>query len=334
LFAHAETQRCAGESLLQAFMLGGEIECRIGNAVSPSHYARGWHITSTCGIFGAAIAIGSLLGLTEEKHVWSIGNAAAQAAGLVETLGTMSKSISVGNAARNGLLSALLAKQGFSGPADPLAGERGFLRVFSDQAAIDRLTDGLGETWEIAKNTYKPYPTAIVLHPVIEGCIRLHHDCGLRSDDVAAVELTGHPLLRERTDRPDVTTGRLAQVSAQHAIAIALRRGKAGLTEFNDDAAGETLRDKIRPEVTFIDDADRAIEAVHMLVHRRRGEPCEIEIDAAKGGPGNPMTDAALEEKLVELASYRGFNRDVRAIADAVWSLDSAEDAAAIMGLV
>ena len=333
LFAHAETQRCDGKSLLKAFVLGGEIECRVGNGVSPSHYARGWHITSTCGVFGSAAGIGSLIGLTAEQQAWSLGNAAAQAAGLVETLGTMSKSISVGNAARNGIFSALLAGEGFSGPADPLAGERGFLRVFSDQPAAGRLTDGLGETWEIAKNTYKPYPTAIVLHPVIEGCIRLHQQGGLRGEDVVSVELTGHPLLRERTDRADVTTGRLSQVSAQHAIAIALRRGKAGLSEFDDEAVAETARDGIRPEVEFIDDAGRAIESVHMVIRTRQGREEKIEIAAAKGGPLNPMTDAELEEKLAELAAYRGFNRDIRAITDAVWSLDSAGDAGAIMGL-
>ena len=215
LFAFAETRPCPGTSLLTAFVLGGEIECRMGNAMSPSHYARGWHITSTCGIFGAAIGIGGLIGLSEEAHIWSIGHAAAQAAGLVETLGTMSKSISVGNAARNGMLSALLAGEGISGPLDPLAGERGFLRLYSDGPALERLTDGLGETWEIAKNTYKPYPAAIVLHPVIEGCIRLHGEAGLRAEDVGEVELTGHPLLRQRADRAEVTSGRLSQVSAQ-----------------------------------------------------------------------------------------------------------------------
>ncbi len=334
LFALAETQACTGAALLRAFVLGGEIECRVGNAMSPSHYARGWHITATCGIFGSAIGIGALIGLNEDEHVWSIANAAAQSAGLVETLGTMTKSIGVGNAARNGLLSALLAREGISGPADPLAGERGFLRLYSDQPVLERLTDGLGETWEIAKNTYKPYPSAIVLHPVIEGCIRLHREAGLRGEDVATVELTGHPLLRERADRPDVTTGRLAQVSAQHAIAIALRRGRAGLTEFNDEAAAETQADGIRPAVSFIEDGNRAIESVHMIIRTHQGKQHEIEIAAARGGPTNPMTDTQLEEKLFELAEYRGFGRDVRAIADAVWTLDDASDAGELMKLV
>ena len=147
------------------------------------------------------------------------------------------------------------------------------------------------------------------------------------------VELTGHPLLRERTDRPDVTTGRLSQISAQHTIAIALRRGKAGLTEFNDDAVGETLRDGIRPKVRFIDDDSRDIANVHMRVLTRQGPAHEIEITAAKGGPDNPMTDRELEDKLAELAEFRGFKRDVQAIADAVWALDTAEDASAVMRL-
>ncbi|MBT4486874.1 MAG: MmgE/PrpD family protein [Rhodospirillaceae bacterium] len=334
LFAFAETRACDGKSLLKAFVLGGEMECRIGNAVSPSHYVRGWHITSTCGVFGAAIGVGNLIGLDEEQYAWSLGHGTAQSAGMVETIGTMSKSISVGNAARNGLLSALMAKEGISGPSDPLAGERVYLSVFSDQATVSELTDGLSEIWEIAKNTYKPYPAGIVLHPVIEGCIRLHHETGLRAEDVVAVEVTAHPLLRERADRPDVTTGRLSQVSAQHAIAIALRRGSAGLTAFNDAAVAETRRDDIRPQVTFIDDADRAIESVHMIVHTRQGQSHTIEITTAKGGPANPMTDGELEEKLAELAAYRGFDGNIRAISDAVWSLDGTEDAAEVMNMV
>ena len=222
LFAHAESVKCSGADLLRAFILGGEIECRLGNAVSPYHYGRGWHITSTCGVFGAAVGIGALIGLREEQFVWALGNASAQASGLVETLGTMSKSISVGNAARNGMTSALLAAEGFSGPAAPLEGARGFLPVYADDPKTDALFDGLGEVWEIAKNTYKPYPTGIVLNPVMEACINLHRAGAFAVEDVAEVSLTGHPFLQQRTDRPDVATGRESQVSAQHAIAIAL----------------------------------------------------------------------------------------------------------------
>jgi 2-methylcitrate dehydratase PrpD len=100
LLALAEDRRISGADLLTAFILGVEIECRLGNAVSPGHYRRGWHITATCGVFGAAAAAGRLLGLDAGRMVWALGNASAQSSGLVETLGSMAKSIGVGNAAQ------------------------------------------------------------------------------------------------------------------------------------------------------------------------------------------------------------------------------------------
>ncbi|RWX58160.1 MmgE/PrpD family protein, partial [Mesorhizobium sp. M2A.F.Ca.ET.039.01.1.1] len=89
VLALAELRPVSGTKLLHAFVLGVEVTCRIGNAISPGHYNRGWHITSTCGIFGAAVAAAKLLDLTEEEILWAFGNASAQASGLVETLGFM-----------------------------------------------------------------------------------------------------------------------------------------------------------------------------------------------------------------------------------------------------
>lgn len=224
--ALAETRPVSGRALLRAFVLGAEVECRLGNALTPAHYARGWHVTSTCGPFGAALGVGALLGLDRRRLIAAISAAAAQAAGLVETLGTMAKSVSVGNAARGGLLAALLAQAGLDGPAAPLSGTRGFARVFADPPDLAALVDGLGARWEFGGNTYKPYPVGVVLNPVIDACLRLRGE-GLAWDDTVRVTLRGHPLLRQRTDRPDATTGRESQVSAQHAIAVALKTGAA-----------------------------------------------------------------------------------------------------------
>lgn len=329
LFALAEHRGCSGQDLLRAFVLGGEIECRLGNAVSPYHYARGWHITSTCGIFGAAVGVGALAGLNAQQLAWTLGNAAAQSAGLVETLGTMSKSLSVGNAARLGMLSALLAEADFSGPPAPLSGERGFLAVYSDGPKAGALTDGLGTVWEIAKNTYKPYPAGIVLNPVIDAALAVAGRPGFRAADVQSVALRGHPLLRQRTDRPDVTTGREAQVSAQHAIAIAFKRGEAGLDAFSDAAVAETLRDG-RPQIRFIDDDRMDIAGVHAIFHMADGSSETVTVDAARGAPDNPLTDAELEEKLTMLAGRAGFERPVQPLIDAVWALDTLPDAGAV----
>src|SRR5580692_12949610 len=132
LLAVAEARGLSGRAVLEAFVLGAEIECRIGNAVSPAHYARGWHITATCGVFGAAAAVARLLGLSPEQTWHALGIAASQSAGLVENLATAAKNASVGNAARNGLFAALLAEQGYTAAPAALEGTLGWARAMGD----------------------------------------------------------------------------------------------------------------------------------------------------------------------------------------------------------
>lgn len=332
LFAQAEAARVSGADLLRAFVIGGEVECRIGNAMSPYHYARGWHITSTCGVFGAAAGVGALLGLDAGRMLHALGTAAVQSSGLVEALGTMAKSVSVGGAARNGLLSARLAANAFTGPPAPLSGRYGYLRVHADPPRLEALTEGLGAQWEIATNTYKPYPGGIVLHALIDAFLELREQHGLRLEDVAAIEVTGHPLLRERTDRPDVTTGREGQVSAQHAIAILLLRGRAGLDEFTDEAVAETRRAG-RPQIVFNDDPTRRIESAEVMVRTRAGGTLRKSVAAAIGSERNPLSDAQLETKLVELARRVGFAGDAPRLAETIWRIDELADAGDVIRL-
>ena len=213
-------------------ILGNEVQARIGLAISPSHYARGWHITSTCGVFGAAAGSGRLAALSERQMVWALGSAATQSAGLCECLGTAAKSASVGNAARNGLWSALLAEQGFDGPPEPLAGVQGFYHALAETPDLSWVTENWGERWEIMATSYKPYPCGFVIHPVLDCVLDWRADHA--AADVTRVVVRGHPLLGIRTDRPNISTGRELQVSVQHAVAAALVTGKAGLDQFTD----------------------------------------------------------------------------------------------------
>lgn len=333
LFALAETSRVPGRQLLLAFVLGVETECRVGNAISPGHYRRGWHITSTCGVFGAAAAAAKVLGLSTERITWTLGNASAQAGGLLETLGSMAKSVSVGNAARNGLIAAVFAKQGVFGPDQPLEGTYGFLRVTGENPDFACLTEGLGEHWEIALNTYKPYPCGIVLSPVIEACLALANDRQLSIADIERIEITGHPLLRERTDRVLPESSREAQVSAQHSVAVALTRGRAGLEEFSDASTADPSLRALREKVGFVDDASCPVESATITVHMRGGTELERKIDIARGSTGKPLSDSDLEQKLKDLIEYGGSRCDAAPLIDAIWSLDLTEDAGSIMPL-
>lgn len=332
IFAMAEARKVSGAEALRAFVIGGEIECRIGKAVSPYHYAHGWHITSTCGVFGAAAACGALLELDPGQMRNAFATAAVHSSGLVDALGTMAKSASVGGAARDGLIAAEMAGRGFSGPARPITGARGYLSVYGDAPDVAALTDGLGARWEIAENTYKPYPVGVVLNPVLDACLELYGTEGLRAEDVVSVALTGHPLLQQRANRPVVTTGRESQVSAQHAIAIVLRRGKAGLDEFTDAAVAETLRAG-RPQIAFHDDPDCDVASVRVEIGTGDGRTLRRDVAAARGSRTNPLSESELEDKLATLARGVGFSGDVSRLAAAIWELDTQDDAGAVVRL-
>lgn len=327
----AEGRPVSGAALVEAFVLGVEITCRLGNVLHPGHYARGWHITSTCGIFGAALACGRLMGLAPAGLVDAMGHALAQGAGSVETLGTMSKSLSVGQAARGGLLAALLAAKGYTGPPAPLTGARGFFALHSDAPDLARM-EGLGQDWEILRNTFKPYPCGVVLNPVIEACLALHRQ-GIDPATIAGVELIGPPLLRQRTDRPGVTSGRLAQVSAQHAVAVALLRGRADLAAFSDASVADPELRAFGARLRFTDDPSLSVEAAGVRLHLADGRILARRVEAAKGGLAHPLSDAELAAKLrAQIAGRRLSLRSEDLIA-ALNDIEAALDAAAFLPL-
>jgi 2-methylcitrate dehydratase PrpD len=262
-----------------------------------------------------------------------LGNASAQASGLVETLGSAAKSLSVGNAPRNGLLSALLAADGFAGPERPLEGERGFLRVMGEQPRFAAISEGLGERWALAANTYKPYPCGVVLNPVIEACLALTEGRSWSLEQVSRIELIGHPLLRERTDRPHIRLGRESQVSAQHAVAVSLATGKAGLAQFSDASVADPALRALYPRLVFNDDPGYSVEAAEVRVWLDSGQMLSRRVALARGGLGAPLSDADLENKLRELAAYGGSGCAVQPLLDALWSLDTTKNVGSLMAL-
>src|SRR5712691_1615395 len=176
LFAYASAQPVSGRDFAHAFILGFEAASRVGNAVYPAHYDVGWHITGTAGVFGAATAIGRLLGLSVQQMIWAIGLAATQAAGLREMFGSMGKAFHPGRSAQNGYVAALLAREGFTSGEHSLEGPRGFAAVQASAYDLSKITRGLGDDWDLRVNTYKPFPCGIVNHPTIDGCIQLHDE--------------------------------------------------------------------------------------------------------------------------------------------------------------
>jgi 2-methylcitrate dehydratase PrpD len=331
LLAMAELRRVSGPDLLLAFALGFEIECRVGLAVSPGHYPKGWHITSTCGVFGAAAGAGKLLGLSPQQLVWALGTASTQSAGLCECLGWPAKSVSVGNAARNGLWSALLAARGFSGPAEPIAGKQGWIAAMGEPPNWAALTDGLGKDWAVSDNSLKPYPAGFVIHPLLDCALdwRKAHP----GVEIERVEVRGNPLLLQRTDRPEVASGRESQVSLQHATAAALVFGKAGLEQFTDASVNDPRVKDLRRRIKVAADPGITTIAIEADFITRDGKKHATSTKAARGSAANPLSDQDIERKLRDEAASWSPGHDIQRLIDAVWSLDRSEDVAGLARL-
>ena len=291
LFSLARTRSVSGIEWLHALILGMETTCRLGNAVMPGHYERGWHITSTCGIFGATAAAGKILKLNERQFRDALGIAATQSAGLVEVLGSMARVLNAGFAARNGLAAARLAAQGLQGPARPLEGLRGFVNVFGGSKDYAQLTGRLGEHWEMTRVAYKPYPCGVVLHALVDACLERRDT--LRQNETIVVAL--HPLAVERTDRPEPRDALEARLSAHHAVAVSALRGRAGLAEFSDAAAADPALQAFRRRVRVT--PDERLDKMEAVV--------TLKNEVLQAPAARPMDDARIEAKLRELAGAR-----------------------------
>ncbi len=320
--ALAEQRGLSGPAMLHAFILGAEVECRIGNAVSPGHYARGWHITSTCGVFGAAAASAKLLGLDAEQTWHALGIAASQSAGVVENLPSAAKNVSVGNAARNGLFAALLAETGYTAAPAAIEGPLGWARAMGDVPDVAVVTDGIGEQWEMSKNTYKPYPCGIVMHAVVDACLALRQEHGLTAAEIAEIVVSGDQLLLDRGDRT-VTNERDARVSIHHCAAVAFLFGAAGLEEFSEATVQDPAVVALRARTKARLDADSARGAATATVRTVDERTLTSTVLHARGSMERPLSDRDIEAKVRELARHGNFRGSIDDVVAAAWQIDT-----------
>ncbi len=330
LFALAERQSLSGADFLHAFILGVEVECRIGMAVYPWHYDQGYHITGSAGVFGAAAAAGKILGLDEKQMTWALGIAATQSAGLREMFGTMCKAFHPGRAAQNGLTAALLASKNFTSSEQSLEAPRGFAHVLSENRDFSKLTQGLGETYEVTRNTYKPFPCGIVIHPTIDACIQLRKEHALDSADIARVELRVHPLVLELTGKKTPMKGLEGKFSVYHSAAVALLRGVVGQREYSDEAVRDPEVVALRDRVTATVDPGVREEEVFARVLLASGRALEKHVENVVGSLENPLSDRDLEAKFRGQADSVLSASKAQELLSLCWSVASLPDAAAI----
>ncbi|MGA9088113.1 MAG: MmgE/PrpD family protein, partial [Bradyrhizobium sp.] len=330
ILALAEMQPVSGKDFLNALVLGVETECRIGKAVYPHHYDVGWHITGTAGVFGAAAAVGKLLGLNEQQMVWALGLAASQPVGLRESFGSMNKSFNPGRAASNGIFAALLAAKNYTSSDGMIEAKRGWANAISTKQDYREIIEGLGQRYEAALNTYKPFACGIVMHPAIDAAIQLRAEPGFGADKVKRIELKVHPLVLELTGKKTPREGLEGKFSIYHAVAVALIEGAGGEKQFSDRAVRDPAVIELRGKVVPVIDPSINPEQVEMTIELSDGRVLRKRIEHAIGSLEKPMSDADLERKFTDLAEGILPKEQTAKVMELCWKVEGLADAGEI----
>ena len=295
--ALGEHSGASGRSLIDALVIGIDVACRVGNTIYPDHYDRGWHITGSTGMLGAAAACARLLGLDAQRTTMALGIAASQPIGVREQFGSMTKPFHPGGAARAGLTAALMAKHGYTSSPCAIEAPRGLVQTFSTKCDWSEITDELGQRFEISFNSYKPFACGIVIHPAIDGCVQLRNANNLRPEDIERVDLKVHSLVLELTGKRVPSNGLQAKFSVYHACAAGILFGQASEDEFEDGIVARhdviALRDRIQASV----DPAIAEDAADVTIKLADGRVLHLFVPHAIGSLERPMSDDDLARK-------------------------------------
>ncbi len=263
VLAAAEQIGADGRRLLAAFVVGVEVEGRIGNAIGPQHYANGWHSTATYGVFGAAAGVAHLLGLAPEQYGCAMGLAASQASGLKANFGTMAKPFHAGHAAERGLLSARLAARGFTANANAFAANQGLVQAAGNGSADQAKLKEIADAWLIKGTLFKHHAACHLTHAAIEGAKRLR--AKVAADDLAKVTLTVHPALLDVCGIAAPKTGLEAKFSLAGATAMAFLGLDTGdKRTFVDEVAGSAPVQALLPKIQV--QTDNRLQRTQTLV--------------------------------------------------------------------
>ena len=320
--AVAEQVGASGKDFIAASVAGFEAAARLAMALRPKeHYARGFHPTATCGTFGSAVAAAKLLGLNEVQLVSALGIAGSQAAGSMEFLtdGAWTKRLHPGWAAFSGIHAALLAREGFIGPATIVEGKDGFLKAYSLHADPGKVSDGLGVDFQILQTAVKPHSCCRYTQAPIDATLQLVKEHSLQPRDIERVTIgmleTGIPVICEPAERKRHPAGIVdAQFSLPFGIAVALIKRRAGLEEFSQPVLNDPLIQEVMAKVGYTRDPELERNyprewPAWARAKLKDGREVFAHVRYPKGDPENPLSWAELIEK------YHG-------LAEAVWEKD------------
>ncbi len=289
-------------AMLRGFVTGFEIGARIGRGgFGDALNTRALHSTGFCGCLGAAAAASVLYGLDAGQTANALGAAATQASGLTGSFGTMSKPFHAGKAAFNGVLSVQLAKAGFTAAHDLLEPATGMSPALIQDCsrAIAPMTFAAGD-WEILQNTFKPYASCLLTHPVIDSARKVRAQ--LASRTIEAIQVNVHPMTVQLAGNPSPQTPLQGKFSTAYCVALALAGHVAAAPDFSSDRLNDPVLRNLVARVTLNIVPDMSKTAASIAVSLTDGSRIVAETPLALGNPGNPMQWDDLERKFLGLA--------------------------------
>ena len=331
--AAGERVASSGGALLEAFIAGFEVECKLAEAINPEHYKRGFHSTGTLGAFGACAASSRLLGLGEEELRYALGITASMSSGIRANFGTMTKSLHAGRAASNGVIACILAKRGFTADRNSLDGKWGFMSVLGNGCDPDKILGKMGKPYTLIYPgaSVKMYPCGSLAQPSMDLVLEMVLEEDLRPEDVHEVRLRAGPNILEplRYERP--VDEFQAKFSLQFGLACILVKRRAGLWEYTTEVLNspeirrtmEKVKTILDPEVAKMGtDKMRSIVEVEL----RNGRVLRRLADTARGTPEKPLKDSELDDKFRQCASFVLDEKRMGQVLNAARNLDRISD--------
>ncbi len=348
LLALGESRHLSGRSLLEAYVIGFEIEATLGPAIAPDHYERGWHATSTVGTLGATAAACRLLGLAPDGVRMALGIATSLAAGSRQNFGAMMQAFHSGVAARNGVVAALLAQRGFSADGAILESRMGFCNLYGiGTDKLDPAVAGLGTEYALlGPNLYmKLYPCGFPLQRPIDCALELAIAHDLKADDIAEIDCGVHYLIPETVFHENPQTGLQGRTSIPYCVARAIIDRRMGLAQFTDEKVQDPEVRALMAKVRTVVPPELGREALRgrvnaiaapavMEIKLRDGRVLKTRVEQFRGAGERPLSRGELINKYRECAGMVLDAARVEAARQAIENLEDMRDAADLAALL
>ncbi len=333
--AAAEMLHSPGKDLLTAYVTGFEVGCVLGRAGGYSHHLlqHGFVSSSALGVISAAAASGRLMGLDAMQMRNCLGIAFGHASGVIRSFGTMAKAQNIANAAQNGVLAALLARQGFTGPDAIFDGKNNAFEMYGGKTDVDDLFQSLGQKFEIIQNTRKIYACAGWRNPIIEATIHLVDTHGLKHADIANIRIEACTGVQHLPNYPQPHSGLETKFSAQYAAAVALMDHAGGVAQFSDERVADPVLADLTRRVTLEFAPDLGPFQTRVSLTTRDSKTHSHFIPVQKGKHSNPMTWDELVVKFSANASATLPPPQVKSLPPMIRTLESLSDSAEMLKL-